>query len=436
LHPNAQPLEEAQRQLQLLLQQQDELAPGLYRDLALYLQVLREGLLPAVQQACFHVATQVVPERYGQLPEERRLLFQQRLATLVQRCNALLTVEQLMGLAAQQQRRDHRHRSVRRQRLLDAFLEGAEAQADDDDPDPQAAAAPSPPSATRRPPSQNPDAPGSIHLGLDLPLSADLFDRGIAGLPGAAEQPELFEPPALEPSEAGERAEESADVDDDVPPGRSELKMLQSLFQMAAEELGHEGLLPQDQVAPGAAAAEPADGRINLAMPAALEPASPLDPDLTGSGLPRDPLRQVSWWRHFDRALSRRLRNLSHALNVEMMRLGLAQGLLPLNLLDAVLEGQVEALPAPVNLLRLPLPLPSGHGGPTEVLAILLRPGDLEFDQPRLRTCRQRLEQRRRALRTMAKRYRIWQRRVTALEAEQQWFQDSAQLQSRPLPPS
>jgi hypothetical protein len=240
----------------------------------------------------------------------------------------------------------------------------------------------------------------------------------------------------LEPSEAGERAEESADVDDDVPPGRSELKMLQSLFQMAAEELGHEGLLPQDQVAPGAAAAEPADGRINLAMPAALEPASPLDPDLTGSGLPRDPLRQVSWWRHFDRALSRRLRNLSHALNVEMMRLGLAQGLLPLNLLDAVLEGQVEALPAPVNLLRLPLPLPSGHGGPTEVLALLLRPGDLEFDQPRLRTCRQRLEQRRRALRTMAKRYRIWQRRVTALEAEQQWFQDSAQLQSRPLPPS
>jgi hypothetical protein len=57
LHPNAQPLEEAQRQLQLLLQQQEELAPGLYRDLALYLQVLREGLLPAVQQACFHLAT-------------------------------------------------------------------------------------------------------------------------------------------------------------------------------------------------------------------------------------------------------------------------------------------------------------------------------------------------------------------------------------------
>lgn len=33
--------EEAQRQIDLLLQQQEQLAPELYRDLALYLQVLR-----------------------------------------------------------------------------------------------------------------------------------------------------------------------------------------------------------------------------------------------------------------------------------------------------------------------------------------------------------------------------------------------------------
>ena len=179
-------------------------------------------------------------------------------------------------------------------------------------------------------------------------------------------------------------------------------------------------------------------GRMALSVAARIEPVPPPDPAITGTQLPRDPLRQVAWWRQFDRALSRRLRNLSHALNVEMMRVGLAQGLLPLNLLDAVLEGQVEALPAPANLLRLPLPLPFPNGGniPTEVLALLLRPSDLEYEQPRLRTCRKRLEQRRRALRTMAKRYRTWQRRVTALEAEQQWFRDSAQLQTRPLPPS
>jgi len=127
LHPNAQPLEEAQRQLNLLLQQQEELAPGLYRDLALYLQVLREGLLPAVQQACFHLATQVVPERYKELPSERRHQFQQRLVVLVRRCSTLLTVEQLMGLAAQQHRRDLRRRASQRQRLMQALLEAPDA---------------------------------------------------------------------------------------------------------------------------------------------------------------------------------------------------------------------------------------------------------------------------------------------------------------------
>jgi hypothetical protein len=153
-----------------------------------------------------------------------------------------------------------------------------------------------------------------------------------------------------------------------------------------------------------------------------------LDTRVTATTLPRDPLLQLRWWTHFDRALRRRLRNLSHAINVEMLRLGLAQGLLPMNLLDAVLDGQVEALPAPANLLRLPLPLGQvlGPNAPTEVLTLLLRCSDLEYEQPRLRTCRKRLEQRRRALRTMAKRYRSWQRRLSALEAEHQWYQDHA----------
>jgi hypothetical protein len=85
-----------------------------------------------------------------------------------------------------------------------------------------------------------------------------------------------------------------------------------------------------------------------------------------------------------------------------------------------------------MNLLRLPLPIPVATAGaaPAEVLSLLVRSGDLEFQQPKLRTCRKRLEQRRRQLRTMAERYRYWQRRVSALEAEQQWLQDSAHPQN------
>ena len=379
---NVRSLDEAKAQLLSLLEQQEEFTPALYRDLALYLQVLRDGLLHSVQQACFHLATQVVPERYNQLPPERRETFQRRLQSLVKRSCSLLTVEQVMGLAAQQARKQESRQLQEQQKILQTMLEGHEAA---DEPAPVEAS----------------PEPQSVNLSLDLPLAADLFDSGVPGLPSLSQQ--------QRPSEETTPPQESA-------PPEGELELLQSLFTMASETLS--------AAAPDSSDEED-DGETSGGSPFASASV-----EVTRSQLPKDPLLQVRWWVHFDRALRRRLRNLSHAINVEMMRVGLAQGLLPLNLLDAVLDGQVEALPAPANVLRMALPLSlnpvAPASAPTEVLTLLLRSGDLEFEQPRLRTCRQRLEQRRRTLRTMAKRYRTWQRRVSALEAEQQWFQDSA----------
>ena len=379
---NVRSLDEAKAQLLSLLEQQEEFTPALYRDLALYLQVLRDGLLHSVQQACFHLATQVVPERYNQLPPERRETFQRRLQSLVKRSCSLLTVEQVMGLAAQQARKQESRQLQEQQKILQTMLEGREAA---DEPAPVEAS----------------PEPQSVNLSLDLPLAADLFDSGVPGLPSLSQQ--------QRPSEETTPPQESAH-----PEG--EFELLKSLFTMASETLS--------AAAPDSSDEED-DGETSGGSPFASASV-----EVTRSQLPKDPLLQVRWWVHFDRALRRRLRNLSHAINVEMMRVGLAQGLLPLNLLDAVLDGQVEALPAPANVLRMALPLTlnpvAPASDPTEVLTLLLRSGDLEFEQPRLRTCRQRLEQRRRTLRTMAKRYRTWQRRVSALEAEQQWFQDSA----------
>jgi hypothetical protein len=177
LHPNARPLAEAQRQLQLLQHQQEQLAPGLYRDLALYLQVLREGLLPAVQQACFHLATQVHPERYARLDDEQRRGLQERLRELSQRCGCLLTVEQLLSLAGQLERQRQRRERAEQRHLLEALAadasepdagsdgDGEDDHEDDNENDDEAVALPQ----------------GSVSLGLDLPLSADLFLQGENG---------------------------------------------------------------------------------------------------------------------------------------------------------------------------------------------------------------------------------------------------------------
>ncbi len=416
MHPNARPLVEARRQLQLLQHQQEQLVPALYRDLALYLQVLRDGLLPAVQQACFHLATQVHPERYAGLAPGRRRLLQERLRQLSQRCGCLLTVEQLLGLAGQLERRRLRRERAEQRRLLEVLAadvpeagasgEGAAAGhpgGDAGDPgDAEAAALPA----------------GSISLGLELPLSADLF---LQGLPGLADLPALAEAAApLPPAEAP-----AAPASGGPAPERSSegQQLFQALFALAAEGLGQgRGAGP---AAPLEAGAEAPSARGPAPQPSAAAAAgSPA----TDTLLPRDPAALLRWWDQLDRALERRLRNLSHALNLELMRLGLSRSLLPPNLLDAVLAGQVEPHSAPANLLRLPLPAGSAppEGVPRQLLAVLLRASDLEHGQPRLRSCRRRLEQRRRDLRTMAQRHRYWQQRALALQAEQQWLQDSA----------
>ena len=445
----------------------------LRQEWALYLQVLREGLPMAVHQAVFHVATQRVPERYGALAEKRRVELQRRLQELVERCSDLLSLEQLITLTQQvltEQKRLHR----RDHRRLMAAL----ADAGDDE-------------ATGEDPSQaEPLPPGSVRLGIDLPLSAELFATGVPGLvnlgsllgsgptrptPDAANEADAIaeadadaqghvgaegEPEhgpgdhtdgradhtcsgeadqdpdgeaqddpdddeSLDPQDA-DGLDDSEDAGDDGQPfaetrGKGEERFallrsrggLQQLFAMASIQFGRDAARAEP---------DPAD------RPGIQEDGAVPVP------FPQQPVALLHWWEALERALQRRLRNLSHAINLELLRLGLTQSLLPINLLDAVLEGQIEAMAAPANLLRLSLPFaPEGMATPLEAIGLLLRRGDLEFEQARLRTCRRRLERRRQDVRKMAQQYRHWQRRAQALEAEQQWLQDSQT--NRPAPP-
>jgi hypothetical protein len=154
--------------------------------------------------------------------------------------------------------------------------------------------------------------------------------------------------------------------------------------------------------------------------------------------LPTDPQALQVWLEGFERALVRRLRNLSHALNVELLRSGLSRSLLPPSLLQAALQGQLEPQPAPANLLRLQVPLAPDSGGDFDSVALLLRLSDLELDQPRLRSCRSRWQRHRQEIRRMAERTRRLRRQLQRLEAERLWHQDnpSPQPPPDPSPPS
>jgi len=358
-------LQQLPQHLEELRLRLDAANPDLYRQLALYLQVLREVLPRCVEQALFHLATEAVPERYAALPPSSRSKLHRRQASLVQRCCVLLTVEQLACLAARIQRERHSRVRQQRQRLMQSLTER-------ESPD----LPPPPPAQTPQPMPL-----GSVQLGFSLPLSGDLFSWDSLDLiPAPLEDP--------------------ADTAPEAPP------------QPSAEQDGPAALL---EALAGLLADDPADAAADASV------AGPWD---TGT-LPREPLLLLRWLQGFEQALNRRLRNLSHALNVELLRLGLAPALLPVSLLDAVLAGQVETLPAPANLLHLRLPLGmAGPAPPIHALAVLLRCTDLELEQPRLRTCRRRLQQRHHELRRMAEQFRRLHRRLQSHEAQQLWLQD------------
>ena len=354
--------------------------PQLYRHWALYLQVLREQLQTAVDQACFRLAVEFYPERYSALKPSTRQELHQRLGHLVRRCCALLTVEQLAVLAQQTRRRQQRLALRQRRRWL-ASLQAQSLGASE-----HAEAQHSVPrhSATQHAVPQQPESQqplGSVSLGLAPPISS-AFLGGASGFAG------------LVANDAGEAEEPEA-------PSADEQEVMQALSQWLEQ-------MPQ--------------GR------------NQLDHDGDEALLPQDPVALLAWIDDQETALARRLRNLSHGINVELVRLGLSSSLLPLRLLEAVAQGQVETQNAPLNLVRMALPMPQlGDINLPEALAVLLRCSDLESQIAPLRTCRTRLQQSRQEVRRMAQTHQRLQRRLQTLDAEQLWLHDhSTAHQSSP----
>lgn len=347
--------------------------PDLYRHFALYLQVLREILPARVQQACFHLATQVRPQRYTQVPPAERSHLHRRMALLVDRCRCVLTVEQLASLAAQMDRERRRHPLRPSGRgPLQGSAEGADQATPDEHP-------------VELDPSTDDLPAGSVRLEITPPLSINGFTWTGAGsfLPAV----EIAQGDWKDGPQAGSTSRERGESDGEEGEESEEVDLL-------------------------------------------VDEGDPLLPSPWLQGyLPKDPLTLLRWIEGMEGALARRLRNLSHALNVELLRAGLSHGLLPVNLLDAVLEGQLDPDAAPANLLRLQLPFRSPGGeSPLQAMAVLLRCADLELEEPRLRTCRRRLQQHRQEVRRMAREFRLLQRRLQAREAERLWLQDSGRM--------
>ena len=230
-------------------------------------------------------------------------------------------------------------------------------------------------------PLERPDLLEGLLPSDSLPMAADTVDRS-----------EANDLQASAPSDSGSEM--------------SELEILRSLFVMAGESLDQGDSSPERQ---GSLDAE--ESHLDQVAPSSDQ----LMPS-TASGL-------LSWMDSMDSALIRRLRNLSHAVNVELMRSGVTRSLLPIQLLDAVNSGQLPSQSAPSNVLRLTLPISMvADDQAMDTACVLMRPSELEFDDHALRRCRSRLRLQRRDLSTLLLKERHWQRRASVREVQNHWW--------------
>tara|TARA_B100000700_G_scaffold312390_1_gene395890 strand:+ start:1352 stop:2557 length:1206 start_codon:yes stop_codon:yes gene_type:complete len=146
--------------------------------------------------------------------------------------------------------------------------------------------------------------------------------------------------------------------------------------------------------------------------------------------LPDSPIGLYEWMISIDKALIRRLRDLSHEINGELLRSGLINTLVPLNILDAALTGQLVSNKSISNVLTLKLPVssPFAGGGGIDIDCLLITPSDLEFDSPQLRKSRTNIKHYQNLLIGMIKQQRYWQGRSLAEEVSKRWWKDTTKI--------
>ena len=145
--------------------------------------------------------------------------------------------------------------------------------------------------------------------------------------------------------------------------------------------------------------------------------------------LPQSPIGLYEWIISIETALVRRLRDLSDSINAELLKSGLVNTLVPVNILDAALAGQLISSKSISNILTFKLPTnnPLAASG-LEIDCLLITPSDMEFDNPRLRKNRTNIKYYQNVLLGMIKQQRYWQARSLAEEVNKEWWKDTTKI--------
>ncbi len=390
-------------QLGLLKTECGKISKEIYKTYSSYLQIIRLFLPNAVRQAVFLLITDQEKDLSEGSSVTSRNLCLEKIDNLVSNCLALLTVEHLMHLAEQLEKENNKKIRQNQEYILNA-LNSKNGDSND----------------------VSFDRHESIRLSSQLPLDdpslADIsYFNNSFGLEGNLSLDDYIveDQNALE----GDNLD-SKDNSSKLNNLKQEKKQTNELDLIGIERFGIENLKKLFSMK-GVSSSNSNIGNIkkNDNEKINLKTKS-IDNSNNKNFLPDKPLSLINWITSMDAALIRNLRNLSNSINVELLREGLINNLMPLTLLDAVINGQISCLDAPSNLVRLNVPINSSVSEEgIDIDCLLLRPSELEFDHPSLRKCRKLIKQQRNTLVKRLAQYRYWQSRSLANEVSKGWLQ-------------
>ncbi len=382
-------------QISLLKEKCNNISPHLYGVNSLYLEELRNFLPQTIKTSLFSLVTDRLGDDFGFSTFSSRKTFQLKIDKLVSDNMSLLTIEHLNELANKIDDENFHHLNKAKDEMSNAL------NMKNDSEKSESYSGATSINISSIPPLENLSITEGWNGELKAPYSID--DKEPYLISKTSESEDLVENSNKEHS-----LKDDINNSDTFNLRSKDIEILQSIFALTDES--------------------------NLSQIDSKVEGSSYEPNYTEEVknkhfLPQSPIGLYEWMISIDTALVRRLRDLSHSINTELLKSGLVNTLVPINILDAALSGQLISSKSISNILTFKLPTnnPLASGG-LEIDCLLITPSDMEFDNPRLRKNRTDIKYYQNVLLGMIKQQRYWQGRSIAEEVKKEWWKDTTKI--------
>ena len=384
-------------QISLLKEKCNNISPHLYRVTSIYLEELRNFLPQTIRTSLFSLITDRAGDDFGFSTVNSRKIFQLKIDKLVSDDISLITIEHLNELARKIDEDNIRHLNNAKDEMSNALNLKNDSEKSDSFSN-----------------------ANSINISLTPPLENLSITEGWNGeltAPYSIENIETYMKSTKSESESlikNTNNEYETLKDDDKNNETFNLKskdieVLQSIFALTDESNSTD---------------------FDSKSEDSSHESSSSDDVINNRFLPQSPIGLYEWIISIDTALIRRLRDLSDSINTELLKSGIVNTLIPINILDAALSGQLISSKSVSNILTFKLPTnnPLVPSGGLDIDCLLITPSDMEFDNPRLRKNRTNIKHYQNVLLGMIKQQRYWQGRSIADEVNREWWKDTTKI--------